>query len=273
MINNAGYEVQDTVTQLPGYAEGWTTTIVATVEATAEFTGDAGLLLSAYESFDRGWGPLPQVLLDELLDDLVEELLAEGFEHWFPDSGYVFLGALEAAAFDASSQTVEDFEGAWGAIDADNVLSPSELSTAVFDGELVEDFEEQWGNEAFTLGSVEAAQFDAGGLSTSASSPTAFEQFTLRVRQRVRSSISEDKLTATAPPLLLANGDAVTLLAEDGELPVPLVAGTTYIAQNVGSNAFKVAPYDGAYTLDITSDGSGANYVLADPGRFWLDEL
>jgi hypothetical protein len=75
------------------------------------------------------------------------------------------------------------------------------------------------------------------------------------------------------PPLLLTVGDAVTLVAENGELPDPLGEGITYLVESIASDAITLVTQAGGTPVDLVADGSGAVYVLADPGRFWLDEF
>lgn len=271
MIANPGYETAAGAAQ-PGLAANWVTTTVNTVEQTAEFEGDSILSRSGYESFDHGWGPDPERLDSSMVDAEVEKRAIERFERdWFVAQGFMFLSALESATFSAAS--FETFDTGWGTIDQDMQLSTGELAHAAFGAQAIESFDADWGATGLTLGSVDTCMFDAGGLSTSSSSPSSAEQFTLKLRQRVRPNVGADTLTAVNPPLLLAVGDAVTLVAENGELPEPFAPDVTYVVHDFGSDSCKLAPFPEASVVDITSDGSGANYVVADPGRFWLDEL
>lgn len=282
MISNSGYEAAASAAT-PGTAANWTATTTGSLETTAEFAGDTALTLSGYETFDHGWGDDdPELLLSDLVDVLVEKHEIERFERLWPQTihsdpaaqGFFFLTALESSVFDSAAQAFEDFENGWGSpIDLDIVLSTPELAHAGFDGDDQEDFEDSWGFAAFTLVSVASASFDAGGMSTSTGSPGAAEKFTFKARQQVQSDVGGGTLGAVSPPLLLIAGDAVTLVAESGALPVPLLADTTYIVDSVVSNAAALAPFTGATPLALTADGTGANYVIADPGRFWLDEL
>jgi hypothetical protein len=277
VILNAGYEDSASVDQ-PGVAAVWTVSITALLEATAGFAGDMALADSGYETFEHGWGSLDPQALQVGMIDLVElEPLAsdtERFERGYADDqGFFVLISLATYPFDASTQTSEDFEDGWGVVDADKVLSPSELSAAVFDAETFEDFEEQWGTTLFTLSSVTTAVFDNGGLSASAASPSNAEKFLLKLRQRVKSNTAADTMYAVTPPLSVVVGDAVTFIAEEGALPVPLDEDVTYIVQTIVSDAATLAPHPGATIVNLTADGLGANYLLADPGRFWLEEL
>lgn len=276
-VSNSGYEVQEPSTAQPGLADDWTTTTAGSLEETAEFAGDTGFTLGGYETFEHGWGAAdPQIVLSDLVVALIEGLPAEAFERdWYVDQGFMFLAALEAAAFDASTQTVEDFNDDWGTIDTDFLLSGGEVTAAIFDvpPQPLEDFENDWGDVATTMGSTEQALFDAGGLSVSAASPSPAELFVFRARQRVQSDIGPDTMGAVNPPLVVAVGDAVTFVAENGELPEPLREGTTYIVDTLAADVITLVPFAGGATVDITTLGAGANYVVADPGRFWLEEL
>lgn len=265
MIANAGYETgSDTE---PGVALSWESDSFSAQEATAEFAGDSSVTFLGYETFEHGWGSLdPQEIESSPTTDSAG---TERFEReWYIDQGFIFLTGLEVASFHVVPQSIEDFEASWGVVDADIVLSESEVAHAT-----TESFATGWGTTAFTLGSVTTCVFNAGGLSVSASSPTNYETFVLKARQRVRSNTADNTLGAVTPPLLLVADDAVTLVAEDGALPTPLAEGVTYLVQNLVGDTCKLAPHPGATTVDLTADGTGANYVVADPGRFWLDEL
>ena len=120
--------------------------------------------------------------------------------------------------------------------------------------------------EAFTFNEEHA-------LSTSGS-PSAFERFELRARRRVVAHPEDDTLRVhTLDPVLeMSVGDAVTFEVQNGELPEPLLDTETYLAVSPTSDRFSLqtAP---SVALDITSTGTGALFVVADPGRFWIDEL
>jgi hypothetical protein len=275
VIQNAGYEDSAAVDQ-PGAAAYWTAASVSTLEETAAFAGDDSLAFSGYETFEHGWGSLnPQALQIELVEVVdIESLLPERFElGWEIDQGFFFLTTLASFPFDTATQAFEDFEDGWGTIDRDMTLSPSESVAAVFDSEDFEDFEEQWGATPFTMGSVTAAVFDIGGFSASSATPSNAEKFGLKARQRVQSIVGDNTMAAVTPPLSVVVGDAVTFIAEEGSLPVPLDESTTYIVQTVASDTCTLAPHPGATVVDITADGFGANYLLPDPGRFWSEEL
>lgn len=265
MIANAGYETG--AAAAPGVASSWDSATTASLERTAEFAGDSALTIAGYETFEHGWGTVdPQ---EVKLSPATSSGTTENFEWgWFVDQGFMTLGGLEVAAFDTAPQAFEDFEQSWGTIDVDMVLSDGDVAHAT-----TETFASGWGDTALTLGSVSTCSFNAGGLSTSSASPTNFETFILKLRQQVHSSITEDTLTAVTPPLDLVNGDAVTLETEAGTLPTPFTINTTYIVQERSGDSCKLAPFSAAWVIDITADGSGANYLVADPGRFWLDEL
>jgi hypothetical protein len=271
VITNAGFETQEPSTVQPGIADDWTSTTVAALEATAEFAGDTGLTLAGYEMFENGWGTAdPQTLVADMIATLVESRPNEPFEiEWTPDQGFLFLTALEVAVFDSTA--FENFEDAWGVIDSDLVLSPAEVEVAVFEpGTFEETFEASWGSIATPAFS--SASFDTGGLSENSATPSSSEQFLFKAKQRFTPDTSTNKLNAVSL-LAAAVGNAFTLTAESGDLPAPLAEGKTYIVGTVVGNAITLVAFGGGTTIDITSEGSGANYLNADPGRFWLDEL
>jgi hypothetical protein len=278
MILNSGFETAEDSTH-PGAAASWTSTASASLEQTAEFAGDSGLAVSGQETFEHGWGAIdPQTLLSELVNTEKTLLQAETFDRkWYPDQGFMFLAALEAATFDAASQAFEDFEDVWATVDADMELSSFETRAALFGDiespESQETFEVRWGGDASFAMTTVALLFDMQGLSANSPSPSSFEIFNLKVRQRVTSDIPESKLVAVTPPLLLAVGNAITLVAESGDLPEPLLEDTTYLVESIAANAITVAAQSGSSPITLSAEGTGANYVLADPGRFWLDEF
>jgi hypothetical protein len=279
VIGNPGYETAEPSTAQPGVAANWTSQSAASLEETAEFAGDSGYTLGGYELFAHGWGSVdPQILLSDLIDALVEKLPLESFErdwaqlHGAQDQGFMFLTSLESNSFAPGTQTTESFETGWG---SPLLLDGRMMSTAraTFSAGTLESFDTGWGSTEFAIISTESALFDASGLSVSFAFLTTFEGFNYRGQQRVLPDITANTLTAVSPPLAMVHGDAVTLLPVGGDLPAPLLVNTSYIVSVVTGNAFTLVPFVGAPTVDITSNGTGAVYVVADPGRFWLVEL
>lgn len=268
MIENAGFEVA--VDGQPGSPLKWAANFVAALEETAEFSGDSNLTLFGRETFDEGWsasGPQARITNIDLVP--IEMRETERFEDYETNQGFMFLTALEAAAF--GSTTTETFETYDGPIDVDARLADGEAERAVFDESLRETFA-GWGSTELELSGIGSAVFDISGLSLT-TEPRLTERFELKRRVRVQSSISDNRLLTEAPAELEV-GDAVSFVVDgDGALPEPLVAGRTYIVSTVSESWFTVAPQAGAAEVDLTADGFGAVYVLPDPGRFWFDEL
>ena len=151
---------------LPGEAEHWTLVAVTSREVIAGFGADPQL---AWEGFER-WSALWRALEDVVVARAFFDPAAEGFEDFeeaWDNDLYLFEmspGLLLAAIFGPSA--VEDCETGWD----NDPFATSWVDVAhapgVFDGELAEDFEEQWrSNEAFAWGWADVtstvARFDA----------------------------------------------------------------------------------------------------------------
>lgn len=270
MIDNPSFE-----TMLdgghPGRAESWTAATIGALEVTAEFTGDLGLAFSGHESFEHGWSALnPQTLLtgDDAFD--IGSRLGDSFEtRWSPlnDQQTTILTALSAAVFATPVQTVETFEDGWKVFDATLLFALGPTAALA-----VESFSD-WAPGASVLGATAAASFGAAGLGTSPASPSAVEQFELRVRQLVTIDADDDSVRSLVP-FQLVTGDAVSFAVERGELPSPISATETYLVDLGGHlNKLTIRTTADASEVEITDYGSGVHYVIADPGRFWIDAL
>jgi hypothetical protein len=241
-----------------GSASSWTSTEAGAAEETAAFAGDSAYAAGAYETFDHGWGAIdPEVVINSL-NGLTASAIADTMDEWALNESVMVLAATEAAI--TGGQAFEAFETGWGAtIDTDFRFVSSELAAGV-----VDDFS-SWGTTALTLGSTTTNLF---------SIDLTAEQFTTRVRQRVEVNVTANQLEADTA-FVGSAGDTVTLKAEGGQLPDPLVESFTYVLQAVFDRVAKVARYadDPDSLVTLTTQGVGAIYVSADPTRFWLEEL
>ena len=160
MILNPGFETSDP--SAAGLAADWISVTEGTGEDTAEFAGDSVAIPSGVESFEAGWGDDPQ-LLDTALpltEPDVEKLPIESMTTWVPVLVLFTLTRLESGAFDAGATTTETFRNSWGTSAFAIGFEPDDLGAGPQD-----DF--VWSGFLSSLGSVEAATFAAGSVSSS----------------------------------------------------------------------------------------------------------
>lgn len=155
----------------PGEAEHWILVAVASVERIAGFgPGPVGVAELAWEGFED-WFARAAALEDLTVVRAFFDLAPEGFEDFNEnrenDLYLLDLQPAQQAAASFGPVETEDYEGSWA--NDGYAWSWDDLTSVVgvFDGEPLEDFEEQWsGNHAFawTWGAVTsvAARFDAG---------------------------------------------------------------------------------------------------------------
>lgn len=143
--------------------------------------------------------------------------------------------------------------------------------TASFDTtpEDLEDFEEEWGNDAYhftATGFVTGASFDSGG------SPEAIEDFEEVSLPFVFSADPAlDQFTAVGHPL--ANGEIVTLENSGGQLPDGLTKLTEYYVIGVSGSTFQLARTSGGGALDVLDAGTGTHTLRRNTARFWTTEI
>lgn len=271
MIANPSYEIA--IEGGPsGIADGWLGITIGSLEETAEFNGDLGLAFAGYETFEHGWGSSdPQELLFGDAAFHLDSRLERFETRWSPldDQQTMILTGLSAAVFSTPAQTFEPFEDGWKILDAtlSFVLGP----TAALP---VESFSD-WAPAASVLGPTAAAAFGTAGLGTSPASPSAVEHFELRARHLVTVDADENSVRAVFPAVFaFVTGDAVTFAVERGELPSPISETETYLVDlGVHVDKLTIRTAADADEVEITDYGSGVHYLIADPGRFWLDSL
>lgn len=79
----------------------------------------------------------------------------------------------------------------------------------------------------------------------------------------VRALFTADSATDifTSPMLLLADGHSLRVRNTGGALPAPLVVGTSYFVRDFLAGTFKLAATLGGAAINITTNGTGTNYV------------
>lgn len=65
----------------------------------------------------------------------------------------------------------------------------------------------------------------------------------------------------TSTMTLLADGHSLRVTNTGGTLPSPLVAGTPYFVRDLSGNTFKLAATSGGAAIDLTTNGTGTNYL------------
>jgi hypothetical protein len=265
VIQNPSFETGQLT---PGVAGNWTTNTLGQAEETASFAGDLLAPAGAYETFDHGWGVLPQQLITSL-SGLTEKLAAETMVEWTVNQGVLYLAATAGFAFDAATHSAEAFE-AWESYYSSEVFLPGELESGV-----TETFA-TWGNNSFSM-STEPIVFGLAGLDPRGPG-VPIELFDLRVRQRMHINLGNDEWVPDHPPFIGAPGEFVTVENEGGELPEPFVENFTYVLHTttpVRLSRYPDENYESGHApiVNLETEGVGANFIVADPGRFWTEEL
>lgn len=254
MILNPGFETRSPAIVQPGIPSDWDVTTTGTAEDSAQFTGDTGYAYGGYETFEHGWTVIdPQVLIAALTN--VIKAYPEEFSFWAINQGVMQLSALEAASFTGQTIAVESFD-AWDGPDVEFGTSTAFVET--FAG---------WGTADFALTTLEHAKFDTSSVDV--------EQFVLRAPQQVSADIASNKLTRFDNADFVASiNDLITLATKAGAvLPAPLSSSNSYRVASVSAASITLkATSDGA-AIDLTDAGVGTSYVLADPGKFWPEEM
>lgn len=228
----------------------------------------------------------------------------EDFEHAWDNGGYDFdLEEAIAAAFSAdvyvTPPNMDDFERGW--TNFPYSLTSFTGIAAVFDGEQVEDFEEDWdANEdnlyVFDLGDLTAAVFgmddfeafeegwgnddydltwpggtDAAFSGQLAASVEDFESVLLPKQFTIDNMLNTIETLAHG---LGVDYRVIFAVPIAGSMPLPLAPLVPYYVQAVpDADSFKVALVAGAgAAIDITSNGEGL-LMWSAPYEFWTTDL
>jgi hypothetical protein len=160
------------------------------------------------------------------------------------------------------TDTDEDF-GDWGSYQDAFVGIGTDLTAALFDGEAVEDFEEQWlGNGSFIFtflpGHIDAALFDG---------ETAEDFEEVFFAKTFTANPATDTMTSVLHGFLA--GARITLLNTGGQLPAGLNLNSEYYVITVAPNTFQLARTSGGAAIDITDSGTGTHKARHDPSVYW----
>jgi hypothetical protein len=161
-------------------------------------------------------------------------------------------------------EALEDLEEGWlGNEVFETEFGGGDLDAAIFDGEVVENFEDDWANNsfiwAFLAGHLDAALFDAEAVED-------FEE--VAIPEVCTPDPLTNVLTIVGHSLLA--GDKVRLLNEGGLLPSGLnLRSDYYVTLGVGADAFQLARTPGGSIVDFTDTGTGTHSVQRDPAVWW----
>ena len=160
------------------------------------------------------------------------------------------------------TDTDEDFSD-WGSYQDTFAGIGVDLTTALFDAEPVEDFEEQWlGNGSFIFtflpGHIDAALFDGEDVED-------FEE--VFFAKTFTANPVTDTLTSVMHGFV--NGDKVTLQNTGGQLPAGLNLNSEYFIITAAANTFQLARTSGGTAIDITDSGTGTHKARHDPSVYW----
>lgn len=249
MIRNASFELP--APSDAAAARDWTDSAVSTAEESASFAGnDVVLPKYAYESYELGWGHLPQVFITNLDADphYLDHLPFETMSFWSINQVVMTLGALEAASFNLVSTTFETFEEWQAMIDTDFVLADSELQSSGTDT-----FE--WGATLWTMPSTESLPA---------------ETFIVRAPQVFY--VQENALHISGGNYVGAQDDIVTF-ESTGKLPVVFTEDYPYYVFAVAGAAVDISATprnSNGHALSINDSGTGVHRIVGDPSKFWV---
>ncbi len=174
-----------------------------------------------------------------------------------------------------TAESEDDFEDGWSNnetyfftwTDVENGPGTEAASFDTGSPEDVEDFEEEWdSNESydFTMGATTAALYDAGA--------EAFEDFEdVILEASVTVVPGTDRVVRTAHGL--STGERVSFRNEGGTLPAGLNTGFLYFVIGATANDFQVSQTSGGSAVDITDNGVGTHFAIADQTLFWTSDL
>jgi hypothetical protein len=254
-----------------GEATGWTHVEVSTAATLCLF--DVGA--SDVEGFLLAWESVYQYELVRVVDTsaaLYDGLVASGepvedfAEGWLGNQNYLWQHS------GGGSTGVEDFSDWSGTYFEEMPAS----TTAIFDGEGVEDFAEGWldnENYEMELGATTAATYTLGDEEAELFGPLYQDRQILA--QSYPTNILYPANDIGTVPHGLENGWVVTVYpGENGLLPGGLNDGVAYYVQNVDTlgNTFQLSMSEFGAVVDLSTTGAGAFFVRGDPDRFWLLE-
>jgi hypothetical protein len=264
-LRNGSFELAGAT---PGAAQIWTSSFVSSLEEWADFAqnpSETGVT-SSQEGLEKGWtGSSDQALVRLFVGETIDieaaifnvgpgQTPVERFERAWGTAGMSFLDDLEQsqpAVFSTHDQ--ERFEVGWGTVALE---LPGTALAATFDGENREDFEDGWkGNDTFvfTLSDIIVENFENVAAPTPFAADASADTMELQV----------------APDDPIIDDDRVQVTNEGGALPTPLDEGVTYFLVGIADDVFSLAPTLGAAAIDLTSAGTGINYLVPHPALWW----
>lgn len=191
----------------------------------------------------------------------------EGYDRW----AFPYLADLEGYLTDASfgAGVVETYAAGWG---TDNYAATNASVTyATFGGAATtETYADGWGtdNYAGTVATPTGATW-SGDLALTA------ERYSPAYPEVAYTAIpATDKLSAEAHGLV--NGVRVRLAnagyPAGAAFPAPLSPHVSYYVVNATTDDFKLSTTFGGAAVDITDEGTGEQFVVPDPRRYWTLE-
>lgn len=264
-LANKGFE---TAGASSGAAQGWTTTVLATLQKLPNFNGGLGPN-TPVETFEAGWFNTtftwfftPSDVVVVSFNTGLETSPYESFEVQWSNEGYLFaLGSAVEATF-GGGLSADGFESGWSNDSYLFFFGPGDTTSLVLQlGGDTEMFEEGWDNDTYAvaLGAATIVAFD-GPV------PQLVEDFDhVSPRKAFVASLANDVFVSAAHGF--TNGMPVKLKGPG--LPNGFAASVLYYVLYLTVDHFQLSLTLGGAAIHLTNEGSGT--IFGDPARYWND--